>query len=133
MSTDFDKWNSKKKQLATRTNAPTFKEREVWWCSLGHNIGIEQNGKGKNFTRPILVLRKFSNDQLIGIPSTRSTKTSRFYHLIQTEQASFNFILSQARVIDSKRLTYKLVTIPKNDFEDLKASFKKLYGLGDET
>ena len=63
MPDDFDKWNNKKKQLHVRTNAPTFKEREVWWCSLGANIGTEQNGKGQNFTRPVLVLRKFSTSQ----------------------------------------------------------------------
>ena len=129
MSNDFDNWNTKKKQLAVRTNTPTFKEREVWWCSLGHNIGTEQNGKGRHFSRPVIVLRKFSDSQFIGIPSTRTTNTSRFYHAVQTQNDSFNLILSQIRVFDSKRLIDKIVTVSDQDFNQVKKAVKRLHNL----
>ena len=38
---------------------PYFKEREIWWVNLGVNVGFEQDGKGDNFERPILILKKF--------------------------------------------------------------------------
>jgi hypothetical protein len=28
-------------------------ERDVWWCSLGVNVGVEADGKHGNFERPV--------------------------------------------------------------------------------
>ena len=44
---DFDKWNIIKKQVNTKEVIRDlfFYEREVWWCSLGLNVGYEQDGK----------------------------------------------------------------------------------------
>ena len=129
MPKDFDTWNRLKKQLNDQAKAPLFKEREVWWCSLGHNIGVEQDGKGAKFQRPVLVLRKFSADQFIGIPSTRTSKQSRFYSFVQTNVDSFNFVLSQARAFDARRLNNRIVTLLPNEFEAVKADLKKLWNL----
>ena len=49
------KEQEQKKQLHKRKTAPRFKEREVWWCKIGLNVGVEQDGKGNNYTRPILI------------------------------------------------------------------------------
>jgi len=38
---DFDKWNMKKKKLDKNKRDLLFKEGEIWWCSLGVNIGEE--------------------------------------------------------------------------------------------
>lgn len=35
-----------------------FNEREVWWASVGINIGNEVDGKNGYFERPVLVLKK---------------------------------------------------------------------------
>jgi len=49
----FDCWNEEKKKLdSLQVKKPRFHEREIWWCSLGKNIGDEQDGK--NITKPIL-------------------------------------------------------------------------------
>jgi hypothetical protein len=60
---DFDKWNSVKKIYSKKERTETevyFKEREIWWCSAGINIGDEQNGKNFFFERPIIILKKFN-------------------------------------------------------------------------
>ena len=45
---DYNKWNDSKK-LVDGNNREVFGyPREVWWCSLGVNIGAEIDGK--NFT-----------------------------------------------------------------------------------
>lgn len=36
------------------------KEREVWATHIGQNIGMEINGKERNFTRPLVVLKTFN-------------------------------------------------------------------------
>jgi len=32
-----------------------FREREVWWASIGANIGFEQNGKHDSYERPVVI------------------------------------------------------------------------------
>jgi hypothetical protein len=36
--------------------------------SFGKNIGYEQNGSGANFSRPILIIRKFNNHMYWVVP-----------------------------------------------------------------
>lgn len=58
MEKDFDNWTQIKKGLDTEHKIPFFNEREIWWCSLGVNIGYEIYGKGYVFSRPVLILKK---------------------------------------------------------------------------
>jgi len=75
---DYDAWNEEKKAIQNSATPPAFfKEREVWWCSLGVNVGNEQNGdtqqhdgRPATFRRPVLVLRKISNRACIVLPLT---------------------------------------------------------------
>ncbi|PJF32835.1 MAG: hypothetical protein CUN57_03820, partial [Phototrophicales bacterium] len=62
MQKDFDNWNVKKKSIHTDDKAPFCHEREVWWCSLGVNVGFEQDGTGKNYDRPVVILRSFNKN-----------------------------------------------------------------------
>ena len=43
MIKDFQKWHNKKEILHGAISRVFFHEREVWWRSLGVNIGFEQN------------------------------------------------------------------------------------------
>ena len=40
---DFDKWNEKKKTIDQKeiSDQTFFNEREIWWGSLGLNVGFE--------------------------------------------------------------------------------------------
>ena len=62
MKKDFEGWNEKKKKLHSKQSNLFYHEREIWWCSLGVNIGFEQDGTGKNFDRPIIVIRGFNKN-----------------------------------------------------------------------
>jgi hypothetical protein len=56
----FDEWNSAKK-LADASNRRVFGyPREVWWCSLGVNIGAEIDGKNENFEKIKNVFKDFT-------------------------------------------------------------------------
>ena len=61
MKKEYGKWHKKKEVLNERQDIDTifFREKEVWWVALGVNIGFEQDGKGEEFRRPILILKKF--------------------------------------------------------------------------
>ena len=71
MQKDFDKWNGKKKQLDANTdNLTDFHEREIWWCSIGVNVGFEQHSQTSDFSRPVVIVKKFTRDMFLGIPLT---------------------------------------------------------------
>jgi mRNA interferase MazF len=70
MTKDFDLWNNDKKKIDQTNRIFYFNEREVWWCSLGVNVGFEVDGKNQNFVRPILVLKTFGNKTCWVLPMT---------------------------------------------------------------
>ncbi len=119
---DFDKWNELKKKLHISEKAKDFyfREREIWWCSLGLNIGFEQDGKNDLFERPVLVIKKFNRYVLWILPLTRSQKTGGYYYRIaQGDEDDSVVILSQLRLISSKRLLRKMRMIKKSEFKDI--------------
>ena len=51
---DFPGWHRHKEQLHAQHHTPTFQEREIWWCSVGVNVGHEMDGKNQFYNRPVL-------------------------------------------------------------------------------
>ena len=127
MQKDFDRWNEHKKALDAG-NAPRVfvHERELWFAHLGTNIGFEQDGRGEESLRPILILRKFNNEIFWALPLTRRDKPGNPYYVSfeyivfpEVEGAPLRSsvaILSQLRLLDVKRLRYKIGTVPVATF-----------------
>ncbi len=57
MEKDFDSWNIQKKNIDRTETVPQFNEREIWFVKLGLNVGFEEDGKGNECMRPVVVLR----------------------------------------------------------------------------
>ncbi len=72
---EYDHWNFRKKSLSHTHKKPFFKEGEVWWCSIGINLGTEAKGKGEMFTRPVLIIKKLSSEACIVLPITTQENT----------------------------------------------------------
>ena len=119
---DFDKWNELKKNLnnSEKSKSFYFKEREIWWCSLGVNIGFEEDGKHDLFERPVLIIKKFNNEVLWILPLTGRHKDGRYYYNFTYKNNPESVILSQVRLIDRKRLHRKIWMLPENDFQQIK-------------
>jgi mRNA interferase MazF len=127
MPKDFRIWNKRKSEIQLDQPRLFFHEREIWFCSLGVNIGYEQDGSGENFLRPTLVFKKFNNEVFWAIPLTRSTKRGKFYFTFTfTDGVQSAAILSQLRLVDAKRLRYKVGDISQPDFTELTKKFKEL-------
>lgn len=133
MRKDFKKWMGKKAKIHNDKIRPFFHEREVWFSSLGENIGFEQDGSGENFMRPILVLRKFNNEVIWVLPLTRTDKTGKYYFrisLIADEGSADDrpsvVILTQIRLVDAKRLQYKIGTVKEDEFMQIKEALVAL-------
>lgn len=125
---DFQQWHDKKTTLNDKQNRVFFHEREIWFCHMGHNVGFEQDGRGDEFLRPVIVLKKFNNEIFWGIPLTKVQKQNRpFYFIFSfSERSKITAMLSQIRLLDAKRVKYKLGDIHEKDFELLKAKTRQL-------
>src|SRR3989344_82923 len=119
MKKDFDKWNVAKKRLDASESGKFFHEREVWWCSLGVNIGFEQDGKNDFFERPVLVVKKFNRHVLWVLPLTSSDKRNEYHFPLSTGEKGSVVILSQLRLISSKRLQRLMFKLPKGQFQKI--------------
>ncbi|MGC9599110.1 MAG: type II toxin-antitoxin system PemK/MazF family toxin [Minisyncoccia bacterium] len=113
--------------LQTLSSQKLFKEGEIWWCSIGMNIGVEIYGKGKRFTRPVLVFKKFSANSFLGIPLTTQQKTGSWYVPIQHGEKKRMAILSQIRIFDAKRLTQKVGMLSMGNFQKIIDAFLIFY------
>jgi len=122
-----DEWNSVKKNLEKKKSRIYYKEREIYWANIGENIGSEQNGKGDDFTRPLLIFKKFSNDIFFGIPlSTQVKEGNWFFEFSFKDEELSTALLVQSRLFDIKRLDKKIGKISVEDFSMLKIKFKEL-------
>jgi len=123
MEKDFDNWNSLKKRLDKKF-VTYCHEGEIWWCSIGINIGHEENGKNINFERPVLILKIFSKDLVCIIPSTSKIKNRKYYFKLFFKGKYSSIILSQVRVISPKRLLRKITQIDKFELRKIKRTLK---------
>lgn len=124
----FLEWISLKEKLhKSNAKIPLFKENEIWWCSLGENIGIEMDGKSKKFSRPVHIFKKLSNDGFLGIPLSTKIKNGTWYVSIVHRGVDSVAVMSQARVISSKRLLEKYGELDQEDINKIKNGFYNLY------
>ena len=129
MKKDFKKWMAQKAEINNDKVRPFFHEREVWFSSLGENVGFEQDGNKEEYLRPVLIVRKFNNEIFWGIPLTKSEKRkdSRYYYSFSFVEGIMSLaILSQIRLIDAKRLARQMGVMEEDDFEKLKKKLKEL-------
>lgn len=118
---DFDAWNEVKKQLELVDIPFYYKNREIWFCSIGVNIGFEQDGKNAQAERPVLILRKFNKYVFWGVPlSTKLKPDNTHYLALKYKDLEFSAIISQLRLFDSRRLTRKLYMLDKQQYEEVK-------------
>lgn len=127
MEKNFDQWNEIKKAIHHDENAKFYHEREVWWCSLGVNVGFEQDGSGDEYRRPVLILKGLSGQTCLAIPLTTSTNRHRLrpsVGLVEGQEA--RALLSQMRIIDTKRLVRKIGYIEHDAFEQIRKAAKDM-------
>ncbi|MDO8668621.1 MAG: type II toxin-antitoxin system PemK/MazF family toxin [bacterium] len=132
MQKDFKDWHNKKELLDKGLVRPFFHEREIWFCSLGANVGYEQDGNGEDFQRPVVILKKFNNEIFWGIPLTKikraiNKNSDKYYFVFSfVKDVKSAAILSQIRLIDGKRLSRVIGSIAKPEFKNLTKKLKEL-------
>jgi mRNA-degrading endonuclease toxin of MazEF toxin-antitoxin module len=111
---------SRKQELETRASRPFYHAREIWWSAVGTNVGNEIDGTGREYDRPLIILRAFNAETFLGVALTGHHRSGRYYFplgRIGDRDASAN--LSQVRLYDTKRLIRKIGTLEERTFHEL--------------
>ena len=125
---DFDNWNELKKKINIKDTSSEFFPQvgEVWICILGKNIGREQNGGSDNFSRPVLIVKKFNNEIFWILPlSTKQKNIDFYYNFIDLNNEKASVILSQIRLIHIKRFERKVYDMSLKDMNEIKKRLRE--------
>ena len=120
MIKSFFPWHNKKECIDRKNKRIYFHEREIWWCSIGVNVGFEQDGKGKDFARPVLIFKKFNKEIFWALPLSTIIKSNKFYYPLNLgDNINRCVILSQIRLLDGKRLLDKAGIINNETYKNI--------------
>ena len=121
MLKNFDNWNSEKKKLELSGHETlSFHEREIWWSSIGINLGDEQDGKNELFERPVLVIKKFNRKLAWVMPMSSKDKQGIYYYKLEHDGKIFSVILSQLRLVSVKRFRRLVRKISPDQFSEIR-------------
>ena len=132
MEKDFDSWNKLKKVINQKNVGDEFNFHagDIWWTTLGINIGKEIDGKNETFERPSLILKVINKHTLYVLPLTSKEHFLDKYHkkINYINGGSGVVVFSQVRVISSSRLLRRLSKINKKDLKEIQILFQSLFG-----
>jgi mRNA-degrading endonuclease toxin of MazEF toxin-antitoxin module len=131
MKKDYAVWMAVKSSINNNLARPIgFKPRDIWICSLGENIGFEEDGKGSLFIRPALILKAFSNVMCHIVPLSTTEKRGVFYYEFDGHTGKLSVaLLTQSRIVDSSRLRRKIGVVSKKDFGEIKKRIRDIFEL----
>ena len=123
----FLEWIGLKQKLHQGTQSPPLVSTgDIWWASIGENVGSEITGKSRLFSRPVIIFKKLAHGFYFVIPTTTSKVGSWFVAFRQADRRMIAS-LHQARAIDHRRLSTKLGQLDDSDFQRGREGFWKLY------
>ena len=125
---DYKEWMRIKANIHNGGKFRTFSEGQVWWCVLGENVGIEINGKGSYFLRPIFVLKKNGRLGFIGIPLTTKAHSGYGYLSFDFKGKTTYAVFSQIKTISVFRLLRKMGEVDDLDFEKIQKGIGEFLG-----
>lgn len=124
----FLQWIGLKERLHEKQHAaPHVSEGEIWWASVGENVGSEINGKSDLFSRPVIIYRKLAHGFFFVIPTTSQQKTGSWFVPFRQRGKDMVVCLHQARSIDYRRLSSKLGELDAGDLLRIQVGFRDLY------
>lgn len=123
-------WNKAKIILSRRQyDGKHLREGEIRWLACGENIGTEINGKGKDYARPVLVLKKLDKRSFIGIPMTTRQKDGSWYIKVNFQGKEVRAVIAQIRLFSSSRVYKRIGRLDENDMAKIKKGLRSLLTL----
>jgi len=116
----YDEWNMLKQKLQNKDKIINFYQGNIYFMSIGHNIGSESYGKGDFFLRPVLVYKKLTKTIFLGIPLTSGEKEGSYYFSFRYKKDKISTaMLNQMRTFDIRRSEYLSGKINKSTYKNL--------------
>jgi len=130
----YDEWNEVKKSITKNQAKFRIKQREIYWVKIGQNVGDEEYGKGEDFARPVIVIKKLTHDLFVGIPTTTTIKNNDYFHAFnydnrQKGNIEVSAMILQFKTFSMKRMMGKIGMVNKNDFEKILEKSRGLFVL----
>ncbi len=130
ITNNFDQWNEVKKDTDKVKRHIGIKPREIYWAKIGYNVGDEQYGKGKEFVRPILIIRALTKDLFIGVPTSTTIRENKDYFQTIHYKDDLNrnikssCMLLQIKTFSKKRLLNKIGKVKQDEFKKIVEKIK---------
>ncbi len=116
-----------KKKLNDLTNrAPHVNEGDIWWISVGENVGSEIDGKSRIFSRPAIIYKKLAHGFYLIVPTTKK-KSGSWYVTFRHQGVEMCACLHQIRTVDYRRLWSKMGRMDEQERKKVEQGFYKLY------
>lgn len=94
---------------------------------FGLNMGDEQDEKGSEYVRPVLIVKKFNKNLFWGCTiSSKLKPNNKYYFKIFTKDGPRSVILSQLRLYDLQRLRNKMDVCTLGDFYKIKQAIEDM-------
>lgn len=128
-SDNFVKWAKLKTEIHFKRNIEKicFQAREIWWVNLGINIGDEEDGKNFGFERPVLIIKKFNKHLALVVPLSSRLKDSIYYHRFLYDNELRSAMISQIRLISSKRFIRRIGHLNRLNFKTIVKEIKNCF------
>lgn len=127
---NFFAWIGLKEKLHEKKHRPPLVSTgDIWWASIGENVGSEINGKSDKFSRPVIILKKLSHGFYFVVPTTSQECHGSWYVAFQHKGRSMTTCLHQCHSIDYRRLFSKIGTLDDRDRTRITSGLKSLYDL----
>ena len=124
----FQEWFEIKPRLDQSNHQPPLvKDRDIFWCRIGENIGTEISGKGREFFRPVVILKKLSKYTFMVVPTSTQIKEGSWFVNFIFGDKEMVACLHQIKVVDYRRLEDKIGSLSIKDFGNIKIGFSVLY------
>jgi mRNA interferase MazF len=82
-------------------------------CTLGKNLGREQDGGSNDFSRPVLIVKKFNNEMFWAVPlSTKQKPLDFYFNFVDPAGALVAAVLAQLRLVSINRLRRDIYGLP---------------------
>jgi mRNA-degrading endonuclease toxin of MazEF toxin-antitoxin module len=105
ISQRFFEWIGLKKNLHdAKHRSPLVSEGDIWWASVGENVGSENNGKSGLFSRPVVIYKKLSHGFYFVVPTTTQERSGTWFVAFRQQAKRMVACLHQTRSIDYRRL-----------------------------
>jgi mRNA interferase MazF len=121
----FDEWTEVKKKIEKEERIISLRKGDIRWCSIGVNVGMEIDGKGAGFTRPVLVLRVIGSHLALVAPLSTKIKTIPGYIAFDFQGKTLSVCANQIKMISQKRIYERQGKMSNNKFLALREEIFK--------